>query len=86
MSGTINEPSLIFVIPMPSVESPMANTECPTDIPLLTINDVANFCRVSPKTAWRWVKSGDLAAYKLGAQWRVSRRDLDLFIRERWRG
>ncbi len=64
----------------------MAKTECPTDVPLLTINDVADFCRMTPKTVWRWVKSGDLAAYKLGAQWRVSRKDLDLFIRERWRG
>lgn len=55
-----------------------------TDTPerLLTIKDVATFCRVSEKTVRRWIDTRDLAAAKLGAQWRIRPRDLDLFVRE----
>lgn len=50
---------------------------------LLTIDDVAALCRVSSKTVRRWIKTRELAAAKLGAQWRIRPRDLDLFIHER---
>ena len=54
--------------------------------PLLTIPKVANTCEVSEKTIRRWIKSGDLPAHKLGAQWRVAPRDLNHFLQERWHG
>ena len=50
---------------------------------LLTIEDVATLCRVSEKTVRRWITTGELPAAKLGAQWRIRPRDLELFIRER---
>ena len=50
--------------------------------PLLNIKEVAALCRVSEKTVRRWIDAKDLAAAKLGAQWRIRPRDLDLFIRE----
>ena len=50
---------------------------------LLKIEDVATLCRVSEKTVRRWIDAGDLPAAKLGAQWRIRPRDLELFIRER---
>ncbi len=50
---------------------------------LLTINDVAALCRVSSKTVRRWIKTRELTAAQLGAQWRIRPRDLDLFIHER---
>jgi excisionase family DNA binding protein len=50
---------------------------------LLTINDVAALCRVSTKTVRRWIKTRELTAAKLGAQWRIRPRDLDMFIHER---
>ncbi len=50
---------------------------------LLTLNDVAALCRVSSKTVRRWIKTRELAAAKLGAQWRIRPRDVDLFIHER---
>ncbi len=50
-------------------------------IPLLTIPDVADFCRVSTKTVRRWIKADDLVAIKLGNQWRIAPNDLDRFIR-----
>ncbi|MFP6705143.1 MAG: helix-turn-helix domain-containing protein [Alphaproteobacteria bacterium] len=53
-----------------------------TPEPLLTIKDVAAFCRVSERTIRRWMDARDLPAAKLGAQWRIRLRDLDLFVRE----
>jgi excisionase family DNA binding protein len=55
-----------------------------TDFPalLLTIKDVAAICRVSEKTVRRWIETRNLPASRLGAQWRIRPKDLDLFIRE----
>ncbi len=50
---------------------------------LLTIDDVAALCRVSSKTVRRWIKTRELTAAQLGAQWRIRPRDLNLFIHER---
>ena len=50
---------------------------------LLNIKDVAALCRVSSKTVRRWIKTRELTAAQLGAQWRIRPRDLDLFIHER---
>ena len=49
--------------------------------PLLTIPDVADFCRVSTKTVRRWITANDLVAIRLGNQWRIDPDDLDRFIR-----
>lgn len=48
--------------------------------PLLTINGVAAHLAVSTKTVRRLIASGDLAAFKLGSQWRIHPRDLDDFV------
>ena len=50
---------------------------------LLTIEDVAELCRVSTRTVRRWIDDGALTAAKLGAQWRIRQRDLDHFILDR---
>ena len=50
---------------------------------LMTIADVAVFCDVSEKTVRRWIDRGELPAAKLGNQWRIRPRDLDLFVHER---
>ncbi len=50
---------------------------------LLAIEDVAAICRVSEKTVRRWIKSLELPAARLGGQWRIRPRDLDIFIRDR---
>mgnify|MGYP006440251033 CR=1 FL=1 len=49
---------------------------------LLTIKDTAALCQVSEKTIRRWIETKELSAAKLGAQWRIRSRDLDLFIRD----
>ena len=50
---------------------------------LLTIAEVAEYLKLSQRTAWRWCKSGQLPAFKVGHQWRVTQRDLKRFIDER---
>jgi excisionase family DNA binding protein len=54
-----------------------------TPLELLTIEDVAALCRVSSKTVRRWIKTRELTAAQLGAQWRIRPRDLDFFVRDR---
>jgi excisionase family DNA binding protein len=51
--------------------------------PLLNIADVATYCSVSAKTVRRWITRHELPAVKLGAQWRIRPRDLDLFLQDR---
>jgi len=46
-----------------------------------TILGVAERLQVSVRTVRRWIDRGDLIAHKLGAQWRVSEADLELFLR-----
>lgn len=53
---------------------------------LLTIQNVADRSQLNAKTVRRWIKSGELAAHKLGRQWRISERDLRKFLNERWHG
>ena len=53
---------------------------------LMTIPEVADHCRIDPKTVRRWIRSGDLPAFQLGRQWRISEKDLRSFLRERWTG
>lgn len=53
---------------------------------LLTLQDIAGHLRISLKTARRWIDSGELAAFKIGRQWRISETDLRKFLRERWKG
>jgi excisionase family DNA binding protein len=51
--------------------------------PLLTIKQVALHCGVSEKTVRRWIDARELPAAKLGNQWRIRPRDVDLFIKDR---
>lgn len=50
---------------------------------LLTIKDAASLLQVSEKTIRRWIDTAELPAAKLGNQWRIRPRDLDLFVYER---
>ncbi|MEW6522831.1 MAG: helix-turn-helix domain-containing protein [Bacillota bacterium] len=43
---------------------------------LLTIEEAAEYLRVTPATIYRWCRSGKLPAIKVGKQWRLSVNDL----------
>jgi excisionase family DNA binding protein len=47
---------------------------------LLTIDDVADECRVSKRTVFRWMSDGGLNAVRIGNITRIRREDLDRFF------
>ena len=47
---------------------------------ILTVQEVADYLKVSRTTVWRWCNEGKLAAFKIGRGWRVHRTELQRFI------
>ena len=56
------------------------------DLAAMTINEAAEVCGVHPETVRRWVREGKLRGAKIGHEYRVSRREVSLFWRERGGG
>ena len=52
----------------------------------MTVKEVAGSLRKGDKTIRRWIKAGKLAAYRLDGSYLISRKDLELFLRQRWSG
>lgn len=48
--------------------------------PFLTPQEVSDLLRVSVYTVRRWIKDGELPAYKVGRGWRISESDLDAWL------
>ena len=46
----------------------------------MTVQDVAEYLNVDPKTVYRLVNRGDLPGFKVGGSWRFHREDLDTWI------
>ena len=46
----------------------------------LTPQEVAKLLRVSVYTVRRWIKDGNLPAYKVGRGWRISESDLGTWL------
>jgi excisionase family DNA binding protein len=51
--------------------------------PLLTVGEVANIMRVSNMTVYRLIKSGQLAAIRVGKNYRLRRSDIEDYLTER---
>jgi excisionase family DNA binding protein len=47
---------------------------------LLTIEEAAEYLKLSKRTTWRWCRSGRLPAFKIGHQWRISKAELQELI------
>ena len=56
----------------------------PTSSALLTVAEVAAVMRVSKMTVYRQVHAGELRAVRVGRSFRVSRADLDDYLRQRF--
>ncbi len=52
---------------------------------LLTTEEVAEILRVKPITVRTYISRGELAAVELGGSYRIYQKDLDEFIRQRYR-
>jgi excisionase family DNA binding protein len=50
---------------------------------LLTVGEVAHVMRVSNMTVYRLIKSGQLAAVRVGKNYRIRRRDVDRYLSDR---
>ncbi len=51
--------------------------------PLLTVGEVARTMRVSNMTVYRLIKSGQLAAIRVGKNYRIRRTDVERYLNER---
>jgi len=49
----------------------------------LSPTQISKLFNVSPITVRRWIKRGDLKAYKLSKDIRVNKKDLDSFLEKR---
>jgi len=47
----------------------------------LTPQEVSELLRVSVYTVRRWIKDGNLPAYKVGRGWRISETEIDEWLR-----
>jgi excisionase family DNA binding protein len=54
--------------------------------PMLTVEEAAVALKVCTRTVRRWINAKQLPVVRLGRQYRVRRRDLELFVRDRWSG
>ena len=63
----------------------------PTGVPMsrsqlgeiCTLDEVAGYLKISKKTVYKMVRSGDLPAFKAGKHWRVLRAELGTWIAKR---
>jgi excisionase family DNA binding protein len=53
---------------------------------LYTVKEVAAYLRIDPKTVRRLISNRELTAYQVGREWRISERDLQKYLSERWSG
>jgi len=49
---------------------------------LLTPKEVSSLLQVSVYTVRRWIKEGELPAYKVGRLWRIDKRDLNKWLNQ----
>ena len=48
---------------------------------LLTVREVSKMLRVTPETVRRWLKEGQLRGVRVGAGWRIERREVLEFVK-----
>jgi excisionase family DNA binding protein len=49
----------------------------------MTLPEVADALKVSRRTVYRWIKDGDLNAYKFANEYRITESDLKEFLESR---
>lgn len=49
----------------------------------LTVQEVADYLKVSRTTVWRWCHQGLLPAFKIGRGWRVRRGELEKVMEQK---
>ncbi|MBE7467664.1 MAG: helix-turn-helix domain-containing protein [Anaerolineales bacterium] len=49
---------------------------------VFTVQEVADYLKVSRSTVWRWCNEGKLVAFKAGRGWRVRQWDLEKMLEQ----
>lgn len=49
---------------------------------VMTIKDVAAYLSVHPMTMYKYVKEGNIPAFKIGTSWRIRREAIEKWIKE----
>jgi len=49
---------------------------------ILTVQEVADYLKVSRTTVWRWCSDGKLTAFKVGRGWRIHRSKVEEIVGE----
>lgn len=49
----------------------------------MSVKEIASLLKVNIVTVRRWVRNDKLPAYKLGKDYRITKKDLDKFLSER---
>lgn len=44
---------------------------------IMTVQEVADYLRISRTTVWRWCNEGRLPAFRIGREWRIKREALE---------
>lgn len=52
---------------------------------LMTVAETCRYLKITPRTLYRYLRSRQIPAFKLGKEWRFVRSDLEQWIRERTR-
>jgi excisionase family DNA binding protein len=47
---------------------------------ILTVQEVADYLKVSRTTVWRWCNEGKLSAFKVGRGWRIHRLEVEKVV------
>ena len=50
---------------------------------LMTAEETCRYLKITPRTLYRYLRSRQIPAFKLGKEWRFVRSDLEQWIRER---
>ena len=53
---------------------------------MLSVKQVAEMLSLTPRTIYKYIKSGKLKAYKIGYVWRIYEQDLERFIKSKQEG
>ena len=48
---------------------------------IMTINDIANYLKITEKTAYRLVSEGKIPGFKVGGSWRFNRTEIQTWAK-----
>jgi len=49
---------------------------------VMTVKDIAEYMDMHPMTIYKYVKEGNIPAFKIGSSWRIRRESIQKWIKE----